>query len=77
MFKSVARLTRFLPRFMQPKFFVMQYYSMPPDIWTMRIYKDRDEDRNEKRIQIKNVTYWEAEAFIKMLPNGGRLPWHD
>lgn len=71
MLRRVARWNRFLPRFLQPKFFVTQYYTLPPDIWAMCIY-DGITERND-HVLVKDVTYWEAEALIKMLPNEGRL----
>ena len=55
---------------MEPKFFVLQYSMMTPDIWSMsKFCLITSHDR--ARVPVKDVSYEEAKAIIALLPNEG------
>ena len=55
---------------MEPKFFVLQYSTMTPDIWPMRLFCLLSSGEF-KRVPVKDVPYEEAKAIIALLPNEG------
>ena len=66
-----ARWSRFLPRFLQPKYFVLRFHSLPPSILPMELWRAFGKP-DEERVVARDVTYEEATAIAVLLPMGDR-----
>ena len=69
---EVAWWVKFLPRFLQPKYFVVSYYpTLPPSVLPMELW-GVVASMFPNGVVAKNVTYREATAIAVLLPMGDR-----